>query len=530
MGKIFIPIEEVNLRKMHLQRHLSSNYSHYPLYRSYKERYNYKNIKEAIYAWDKYSNSVGSNLKQILRLIKHISENDSNQNHIDEITCIISKDIIPYLESSLFFRELIIRVKDEFELNNIVLSILEKLEIELCKISDCDRILNNYDVTTKRFNLNKIIEKNIFYEDKLENISPTIHILCELLDTFEGSMKQSFCVNTELILYAIQNYTKADDQRIIIENIIDYYLTIYRRTRTLEEFISDIKKGADASPFIDSEIVNRHLNYIKNVQNKTTLDGLDSLEKSIEELKDNDIIGCNLLSLYNDDCSLAESHKYLNEGLESLNEFGDFIDKAKEIITQVKLAPIKTVNTVKEAIRALIVPTRLQDLKKGTHNALSLIFYSAIVVPFIPIGGVLGGILGSLVSFTISKHINKEYLKDAIQEWQAHKNTVERKIKEADSNEKKQELTKYLNEVNENLAILEKKYESLKDKSVEDLKKGIEEKKEEEKPKPQMHSFFVNPLGKTTKIDLSHLQSSNTNNKKSEDDEVSAYINKIKNE
>ena len=281
MGKIFIPIEEVNLRKMHLQRHLSSNYSHYPLYRSYKERYNYKNIKEAIYAWDKYSNSVGSNLKQILRLVKHISENDSNQNHIDEITCIISKDIIPYLESSLFFRELIIRVKDEFELNNIVLSILEKLEIELCKISDCDRILNNYDVTTKRFNLNKIIEKNIFYEDKLENISPTIHILCELLDTFEGSMKQSFCVNTELILYAIQNYTKADDQRIIIENIIDYYLTIYRRTRTLEEFISDIKKGADASPFIDSEIVDRHLNYIKNVQNKTTLDGLDSLEKSI---------------------------------------------------------------------------------------------------------------------------------------------------------------------------------------------------------------------------------------------------------
>ena len=71
--------------------------------------------------------------------------------------------------------------------------------------------------------------------------------------------------------------------------------------------------------------------------------------------------------------------------------------------------------------------------------------------------------MGSLVSFTISKHINKEYLKDAIQEWQAHKNTVERKIKEADSNEKKQELTKYLNEVNENLAILEKKYESIKD-------------------------------------------------------------------
>ena len=67
--------------------------------------------------------------------------------------------------------------------------------------------------------MNKIIEKNILYEDKLENISPTIHILCELLDTFEGSMKQSFCVNTELILYAIQNYTKADDQRIIIENI-----------------------------------------------------------------------------------------------------------------------------------------------------------------------------------------------------------------------------------------------------------------------------------------------------------------------
>lgn len=525
MGNTLIPIETINLRKMHLKQPLTSNYSHYPLYRSYKKRYNFKNIKESIYAWDKYSNSVGSNLKQVLRLLKYISENDSNLNHINEITCIIGKDIIPYLKSSTFFRELIIRVKDEFELNNmVVLSILEKLDDELFKINNCDRVLNNYEIISKRFNLNKIIEKNIFYEDRIENISPTIHILCELLDTFNRPMKEGFCINTELILYAIQNYTDINDQRYIIENIIDYYLTVYRNMKTLEEFISDIKKASDASPFIDSEIVERHLNYINNVQNKITLAGFNPTE----DMKDNDTIGYNLLSLYNNECSLDESHKYLNEGLESLNEFGDFIDKAKEIITRVKLAPVKTVNTIKEAIRALIVPTRLQDLKKGTHNALSLIFYSAIVVPFIPLGGVLGAILGSLVSFTISKHITKEYLKDAIQEWQNHKNNVERKIKEADSNEKKQELTRYLNEVNKNLETLETKYESLKDKSVEDLKKNSEEKKEEEKPKPQMHSFFVNPLGKTTKIDFSHLKSSN--NDKSEDDEVEAYINKIKNE
>lgn len=526
MGNIFIPIETVNLRKMHLKQPLTSNYSHYPLYRSYKERYNFKNIKESIYAWDKYSDSVGSNLKQVLRLLKHISENDSNQNHINEITCVIEKDIIPYLKSGHFFEELIYRVKDELELNNTVLSILEKLDNEIFKINNCDRILNNYEIISKRFNLNKIIEKNIFYEDKIENISPTIYILCELLDTFNRPMKEGFCINTELILYAIQNYIDITDQRSIIENIIDYYLTVYRNMKTLEEFISDIKKASDASPFIDSEIVERHLNYIKNVQNKITLAGFNPTK----EIENNDILGDNLLSLYNKETSLDESHNYLNEGLESLNEFGDFIDKAKEIITQVKLAPVKTVNTVKEAIRALIVPTRLQDLKKGTHNALSLIFYSAIVVPFIPIGGVLGSLLGTLVSFTLSKHITKEYLKDAIQEWQAHKNNVEKKIKEADSNEKKQELTKYLNEVNDNLEILEKKYESLKDKSVEDLKKDTEEKKEEEKPKLQMHSFFVNPIGKTTKIDFSHLQSSNINNKKSEDDEVSAYINKIKNE
>lgn len=528
MGNIFIPIEEINLRKMNLQHPLSSNYNHYPLYLSYKERYNFQNIKEAIYAWDKFSNSVGSNLKQVLYLLKHVSENDSNQNHINELTCIVGKDIIPYLKSSLFFRELIIKIKNEYELNNISLSILEKLEDALFRINNCDRILNNFEIISKRFNLNKIIEKNLFYEDKIENISPTIHILCELLDTFNRPMKEGFCINTELILYAIQNYINdKNEQRYIIENIIDYYLTTFRNIKTLEEFISDIKKAADASPFIDSEIVERHLNYIKNVQNKMSLAGFDSTR----ELGNNDIIGYNLLSLYNKETSLEESSKYLNEGLESLNEFGDFIEKAKEIITQVKLAPVKTVNTVKEAIRALIVPTRLQDLKKGTHNALSLIFYSAIVVPFIPLGGVLGGILGSLVSFTISKHITKEYLKDAIQEWQTHKNSVEKKIKEADSNEKKQELTKYLSEVNKNLETLENKYESLKDKSVEDLKKGTEEKKEEaaDKPKLQMHSFFVNPLGKTTKIDLSHLQSSN-NKKKSEDDEVTAYINKIKNE
>ena len=35
-----------------------------------------------------------------------------------------------------------------------------------------------------------------------------------------------------------------------------------------------------------------------------------------------------------------------------------FLDKAKEIITKIKLAPVKTINLVKEGIRALLVPTR----------------------------------------------------------------------------------------------------------------------------------------------------------------------------
>ena len=514
MGTL-IPINDIKIRKIHKQKSLISNYNHYPLYKSYKNNYNFKNVIESLLAWDKYSNSVGNNLKQVIRLAQFVSENDCNSNHIREISNIINSNIIQYLESGAFFRELVSDIKNKSELNQTAISILNNLENGLINIINCDRVLQNYETISKRFNLFKLVEKDLSYDD---DYTDTIYKICNLLDTYNRSLKESFCITTELILYTFNIYDNKINQEEIIKNIIDYYLISY--AENFEYFIENIQKASNASPFIDLNIVNKYLEYLKIVQNKMIISGFDNIDTTDKDL----------LSIYNSDLSLDESCKILKNGLSSLNEFGDFIEKAKEIITKVKLAPTKTINTVKEAIRALIVPTRLEDIKKGTHNALSLIFYSALVAPFIPIGSI-GILFGIITSFTISKCINKKYLKDSIEEWNSHKNSIEKKIKETDEPDKKRELEKYLEEVNENINILTKRYESIRDKTTDEIKNSNDKKKENNTiKKTNSSSAFVSPTGKILFFGSNHNNSNSNFKKKQEEDEINDYINKIRNE
>lgn len=516
MGTL-IPIESIKFRKIHKQRPLISNYNHYPLYKSYKDNYNFRNIIESLLAWDKYSNSVGNNLNQVIHLIQFVSENDCNPNHIQEISNIINSNIIQYLETGIFFRELVNELKEKSELNKITICILDKLEDGLINIINCDRVLQNYETISKRFNLFKLVEKDLSYDNS--SYTDIIYKICNLLDTYNRSLKESFCINTELILYIFNIYDDKINQEEIIKNIIDYYLIF--NSENFEYFLENIKKASNASPFIDLDIINKYLEYLKIIKNKMIISGFDTIDSTDKDL----------LYIYNNDLSLNESCEVLKNGLNSLNEFGDFIEKAKEIITKVKLAPTKTINTVKEAIRALIVPTRLEDIKKGTHNALSLIFYSVLVAPFIPIGSI-GILFGIITSFTISKCINKKYLKDSIEEWNSHKDSIEKKIKETDDPDKKRELEKYLEEVNENINILTQRYEKIRDKTTDEIKNSNDEKKEKNNmvKKGNSASAFVSPTGRMIFFGSNHSNSNSNLKKKQEEDEINDYINKIRNE
>ena len=520
-----IPIERVGLRRDHLKYKGNTYGSYYPLYESYnkKDSYNFANLKEAIYNWELYSQNAGNNLNQVLNILDVISENGSS-DQLFEATDLVNKNIVPYLESPLFFKRL---VDKKFKGSNMFLSeSLDLIKKAISETNECDRVLNNHNTVSKRFNIDKVISSNIFYEDAFIE---TVYTLCSLIDTYNMDLKSKFCNSAELGMYCINECGEKVDQKKLLETILDYYLINYG-VKDLDQFTEDISYAASKDSFIDSTIVNEYLDYINSVNKKLEVQLQNFDEEVLKHYRDTNI-------------PIEETSEMLSGSLQCLCEIA-FLDKAKEIITKIKLAPVKTINLVKEGIRALIVPTRLQDLKEGTHNALSLAFYAVIVLGCVPFGGPIGLVLGMISSAILAKHANKQYLKDAIQEWREHKYSVERKIKDCTDGEKKRKLQVYLEEVEKNIEILEREYEKVRDRTKEEM--ASDNEKRVASPDYNIKTSMVNPLGQDTIanpyqkfIDKNSVKSSspnssqstklsNTNSSDSDDDDVQAYINKIK--
>ena len=189
-----------------------------------------------------------------------------------------------------------------------------------------------------------------------------------------------------------------------------------------------------------------------------------------------------------------EQMSMVNEALDKLCE-EDSLDKIHDIVTKVKMAPVKTNAMIKEAIRSILVTSRLQDLNKGTRNSLSLIFYTVIVAGALAIN-VVGGLFALITAYIMSKHLNKEYLKESIKEWKEHKYSVTRKLKEETDPEKKRKLEAYLDEVDKSIETLEEEYEKQRDKTMEEINRDQDNR--EHSPDYNGSSSLVNPLGKET--------------------------------
>ena len=462
----YIPISEVQRRKN------SYNYTFfndsYPLFETYQDIYNYDNIRHSVYKWQLFSNNAEKNIDQALSLLEMVFKEGADYEQ-DELTQMISDRVISKLGSPVIFKKILPRHTGISE--SAKNTLLESTN----KLIECDRVLENHSLVSKRFNIDKYVSRNIIYEDAF---TETVYNLCSLIDTYNMDTKAKFATSAELALYCINESGEKIPEQKIIESVIDYF-AIYHRDNDMQKFADTIYTATKKDPFIQDSIVENYLNYLMDVNDKIQ----EELQNFDEEV----------IKKYNDDnASIFEACKVLDGSLRSLCELA-FLDKAKEIITKIKLAPAKSVAMIKEGVRSLLVPTRLQDIKEGTKNALSLIFYAGITIACIPTGGPVAALLGAASSIIIAKHMDKKYLKDAMQEWREHKYSVERKIKECTDPDKKRKLEQYLEEVEKNIEILEKEYDKTRDKTLPELR--VEHEKRIASPDYKMKSFQVNPHG-----------------------------------
>ena len=438
--KLFIPIDKVKKRSLQESNNIDMRKkSDYPLYLTYKDIYNYENLRESIIYWNTYSESIDDNINKVCELMNLINEK-GNEFQIKESSKIVQENIIPTLSNPSSYKTNF----NSLLKNDIVKQDINNIIYEQC---ECDRLLSNSNQINKRFNLTRYFTE----QQQYNNLEETIHNYCNLIETYELDLKSKFCIAVENALYSlskVQDY----DPKIVLESCIDFYLLNYGQ-KDIPEFINNIKDAINKDAFI-SEEANQYLDYLQSVY-----DNLDGCEYEKEVLK-----------YIQEDSDLAflhelDEYKYISNSMIALKE-DSFFQKARDYITKIKIAPTKTITMVKEAINKIMVTRRLQDIATNTRNALSVAFYCMITLGFFSMG-LIPGVLGLISSLIMRKISDKSYLVRAIPEWNKHKLMVERKIKFA-KGEERVKLEKYLESVNNNIKLLEQEWERIRDRTIEE--------------------------------------------------------------
>lgn len=451
MGR-YIPIGAIERRKDSLKYGISKSHNYYPLYNNYRKDYNYYNLRESLYNWYNYSQSVGNNLDKVLEIFDIVALNGT-EKELKETSNIINSYVVPFLESPIIFKKDITKKLSKSP-NQPIKECLESINEKINDEIECDRLIQNHNTILKRFNIDKVINNSIVFEDA---VTETIYTLCSLIDTYDMDMKSKFCIATEMALYTIDNAVGSSiSQKTIVENVIDYYLINYG-TNDVDKFIYDIKKSAMKDRFIH-ETSYEYLDYLSDIHKRLTESRQDP-DELIKQLRDESVYGLN---------EDMNQYDILNNSLQCIYEIA-LLDKAKAFITKLKMMPVKTIDTLKNAIKSLFVTNRAEDIRKGTHNALSLAFYGFITISAFSLG-VLPGVLGLITSFALSHKSNKLYLKYAMDEYRDHKYSLQRKIKTCEDPEKRRRMEAYLDDVEKNIETLEKEYEKQRDRTLEEIK------------------------------------------------------------
>ncbi len=505
-------IDTVYLRKMKKNSTAPLKDGIYPLYSNstIAESYNFANIRDSVSQWNRYSDSVSNNWKQMMRLFHTVAE-AGNQKELDTITSIIKENVNSNIECPAMMKKDILNRYSNSE-SDMERSYLYSIRESIDQTIEADRVLKNFGTLSKRFNISKLINENILFEDAFEE---TMYSLCSLVDTYQMDYKSKYCIASEAALYAI--YESVDDcdigadeylrsklnNKAILESVLDYFLVNYSHGYAdKNEFINIMEETAHKDPFIANQI-DSYFDLLREATKDLSNETISRLDNPLYE---NDI-------RISDNISQYELIQEMTEELTRLTQvhemtLDELASKAKETMAKIKMLPSQATSQIKLLIYAILVPCRAEDMAKGVHNILSDIFYAAITIGALSVGGPLLGIFTAIAALITRKCVQKEYLKASIQEWREHKYSVKRKLDDCKDPDRRKLIEAYLDKLDATLEDLEKAYEEMRDKTTDELKDSSNRRL----ASPDYHKInadTVNPNGKITPSSFVYDKSGN---------------------
>lgn len=459
------PIGHARLREAHILhgKHRQHRLLNYPLYKSCNEIYNFNNLKESLENWDNYSSDTKTNMKQVVSILNLMDKHGASSQDLREATRIICNDILEYTADLNKYKPLFESINSE-NLKDTKEAILNKID----EANEMDRVVSNFKELNEELHFEEYFKESL----KTDSLKESLYKLCDKLE-YDG-LASDFCIMTEAILYSLDGYSKVPI-REVTEGIIDYYLEKYNDN--IEEFVPTIRRCIEADEFIPNE-ASDYIDYVEYIIEDRNL----LVESTFEHFQDKRF---SLIEDYNENMKTGY--------YEALKEVA-IVNRAKEIFTKFKSLPNKTFTMATEAIRALYVTRRLQDIKKNTRNALAIAFYCLAAASGFVLGwGAIGGILTLIFSLTVAQSSNREYLQEALEEWREHRHMVEKKIAASHDSKEKTRLSHYLEEVDKNIGLLEKEYEERRDRTSKEIEDDVKHKVSSS---DYQHSgSLINPLG-----------------------------------
>ena len=385
--------------------------AYYPLYQSYKTRYNFGNICEALQKWNSYSGRTEDCVDKMLELFSIVNE-EGNIKDIEEATSIIIKNILPLKDYS--------DIKEQLSLIDNTQPILDSIR----ENEECDRVINNHDKISSRFDVDKYVQGNAH-----NDIQECVYELCSFIDTYNIGVNSKYKIALEEVLYALSKNGINYDKEEVINDVTDYFL----------------------------------MNEMNEEDSKCEL--LDILEDTIQNNRFVDDTGY---------IEYLRENKFGNKEEKPLDEslLDKTSDGVRNVIAKFKTLPAKTPGAFRAFVEKLLVTQTDDDIVHSSYNVLSFAFYATIVAGVISVN-VWAGLAALIVSKILSCHIEFKYLERVLQVWYKNRDRAAKKLDKTQDPEKKKNIEEYIKVMDKNIDKLEFEYDSLKadnEKSSEEIR------------------------------------------------------------
>jgi hypothetical protein len=328
--------------------------------------------------------------------------------------------------------------------------IYDALAHEAAKCVEIDRIIENYNLTCNRFNLDKLVNEISSPQDNRD----TAMSIAECIDTYDVPFKKKYCLALENCFYAFNKNHLSYPNDQIVEAVTDYFIF---SSGLRESDISDIKRVRDISVVFESKDF-KPLDYILN-------DDSSNDEPDVE-LGDDAVRAENTVANYTADILYEESIKDVVKGVASNlkssflkgnpdeNVSAEVQKMVSDFRKQVSKDPNNTANMSKlKALVTKFFSSSTSSIINGTKGIFSII-RGLVIFSTIPISPVAALVtLGA--DLVVKNEINKKQVEKYLSAYKDEYDSVTAKIEKTKDKEKKERLEKYAGE-------LKKDYEKLK--------------------------------------------------------------------